>query len=53
MEGVPAEELCAPDEKQEGTSSVEAQPDAGKRKASDDTDSRYPGPMAPREGGVR
>jgi hypothetical protein len=53
LEGVPAEELCAPDEKQKGTSSVEATPDAEKRKASDDTDSRDAAPMAPREGGVR
>jgi hypothetical protein len=53
LEGVPAEELCAPDEKQKGTSSVEATPDAEKRKASYDTDSRDAAPMAPREGGVR
>ncbi len=52
MEGVPAEDLNAKDEKRKGTSSVEAKPDADK-KATDDTDSRDAAPMTPREGGVR
>ncbi len=52
-EGVPAEDLCEGAGDETGTSSVEATPDAARRKATDDADSRDARPMAPREGGVR
>ena len=52
-EGVPAEDLCESGGEDAGTSSVEARPDTGRRKAADDTDSREARPMSPREGGVR
>jgi hypothetical protein len=53
LAGVPADELCAADEKKKGTASVEAKPDADPAKAGDDADSRDATPMTPREGGVR
>jgi hypothetical protein len=52
-EGVPAEDVCGPEEKPAQTSSVETKPEPKRRKAGDDADSRDAGPMAPREGGVR
>jgi hypothetical protein len=52
-EGLPSETEVAEDDARGETSSVEATPDGGPLRASDDPDSRDAVPPSPRGGGVR